>query len=76
MVNLCCFRPFRVFESREEEAFDTVWITDADLDMGLVVEAGVFVDGIAFYEDAADCVEGDFSGFDYFPMKSFNYVVI
>jgi len=48
------------FFPRFEEAFNTVWVSDADLDMVLIMEAGAFIDGLPFDEEAADGIEGLF----------------
>lgn len=42
------------FFPRFEEAFDTVRVPDADLDMVFIVEAGALIDGLSFDEEAAD----------------------
>ena len=43
-----------------EEAFDTVGVPDAQLNVVFVVEAGAFINGVAFDEESPDGIEGFF----------------
>ena len=41
----------------KKEAFDAIRVADAYLHVCFFVEAGAFIDGSAFYEDATDAIK-------------------
>ena len=45
-----------------EDAFDTILVSHADLDVRLTPEAGVWIEKAAFGKEAAHGVEGRFTG--------------